>query len=75
MDKVGEGSPGHYVVFVGYAGEIADPRAAPEVYVMPSQQLADLAYVSPKGRRVVPLGSMQKVGAQYRDAWHLLGAG
>lgn len=74
VDKVGAGSPGHYVVFVGYAGRIADPRAAPEVYVVPSQQLTDLTYVSPKGRRVVPLGRMRKAGAQYRDAWHLLGA-
>jgi hypothetical protein len=75
VDKVGAGSPDHFLVLVGYAGRIADPRVVPEVYIVPSQQLTELTYVSPKGRRVVPLGRMRKAGAQYRDAWHLLTSG
>jgi hypothetical protein len=72
VDKVGDGKPGHFIVFVGYSGKIADPRVVPEVYVVPSQRLKPLTYVSPKGRRVVPLGRMRKAGTRYRDAWHLL---
>jgi hypothetical protein len=72
VDKVGEGTPAHFIVLVGYAGKIADPRSAPEVYIVPSQQLADVTYVSPKGRRVVQLGRMRRTGMRYRDAWHLL---
>jgi hypothetical protein len=72
VDKVGEGTPGHFIVLVGYAGKIADPRFAPEVYIVPSEELAEVTYVSPKGRRVVQLGRMRRTGTRYRDAWHLL---
>lgn len=72
VDKVGEGTPGHFIVLVGYAGKIADPGFAPEVYIVSSDQLAEVTYVSPKGRRVVQLGRMRRTGTRYRDAWHLL---
>jgi hypothetical protein len=72
VDNLGTGRPGHFVVFVGYAGKIADPTSVPEVYVVPSTRLAPLIYNSPKGRKVVPLGRMRKAASRYRDAWHRL---
>jgi hypothetical protein len=74
VDNIGDGEPNHFLVFVCYLGRISDTRIAPEVYVVPSRDVAHLIYVSPKGRRVVPLGRMRKQGAKYRDAWSQIAA-
>lgn len=62
----------HFLVFVGFAGKIDDPSAVPECYIVPSARLAALTYVSPKGRKVVPLSRMRKGGKAFRDAWKLI---
>ena len=69
VDNMGDGEPNHFLVFVCYLGHISDTRIAPEVYIVPSQDVVLVTYASPKGRRVVPLGRMRKQGAKYRDAW------
>jgi hypothetical protein len=74
VDNVGPGKPNHYLVFVGYVGNILDPRISPEVYVVPSVKLPKFIYTSPKQRRVVPLSKLRKLGRRYRDAWDQLTA-
>lgn len=72
VDNVKVPRPDHYLVFVCYVGKISDPTVAPEVYVVPSEELPPLIYHAPGGRRVLPLSKMRSEGAQYRDAWTLL---
>jgi hypothetical protein len=74
VDNVGEGRAGHFLVFVCYHGEIEDPRVEPEVYVVPSLDLANLIYRAPGGRRLVRLSSLRSASTQYEHAWYRLGA-
>jgi hypothetical protein len=76
VDNVRTESDNHYLVFVSFLGKISDFTVAPEVYVVPSTKLAPLVYHSPNGRRhVLPLGTMRRDAAAYRDACHLLDRG
>lgn len=73
VDKIGAGEPNHFLVFVCYLGKISDTRSTPEVYVVPSQQVVHVTYISPtKSRRVVPLGRLRKESDKYRDKWSQL---
>gem|GEM_PF-7091261 len=44
----------------------------PEIYVVPSADLAAVTYNVPGGRKVIPLSRMRKEGQSFRDAWHLV---
>ena len=73
VDNFRGGKPGHFLVLVCYRGRIDDPGEAPEVYVVPSQQIDELMYHAPRsGRRVIQLAEMRKRGSRYRDRWKLL---
>lgn len=72
VDNVGKGKEGHFVVLVCFLGKIQDPSALPEVYVLPSARLPSVTYTSPKGRKVVPLSRVRRLGKRYRDAWELV---
>jgi len=64
----------HYLVFVSFLDAIADEHAVPEVYIVPSQDVAarKLDYRNPKrSRRVVQLGSLRKAAADYEDNWEV----
>ena len=72
--------PHHFVVFVSYLGQITNPAVAPEIHIIPTQELLlprpelqgeTLVYTSPGGLLRVQIGRLRKVG-MYRDAWHLL---
>jgi len=73
VDNVKEPKRGHYLVFVSYLGKISDPEVLPEVYVLPSSQVAKHTYLSPNGKRkVVQLSQLRKNAGRYKDAWHLI---
>src|SRR5213080_1590727 len=57
VDNVRAGKPNHYLVFVCFLGKINDLTVLPEVYVMPSEKLAEFRYTSPgeAKRKVVEL--------------------
>jgi hypothetical protein len=60
------------VIFVSFLNKIADPTVLPEVYVVRSEDVADLMYRSPKGRRVVQLSTLRKKRQLYENAWQQL---
>lgn len=70
----------HFVVFVSYLGQIANPTFAPEIHVIPTGELLKprpelngntLIYKSPGGLLRVQLGRLRKIGI-FQDAWNLL---
>lgn len=73
VDNLREGGKKHFIAFVTFLGKISDPSVAPEVYIVPSDQVSSLVYRNPAGnRRVIQLGRARKEWAQYKDAWDLL---
>ena len=72
IDNVVGNKPNHFLVFVCFLGKIADPLVLPEVYVVPSSDLASITYHAPGGRRVVSLSLARQSGGQYREAWNQL---
>lgn len=73
VDNVTKTANAHFLVFVSFLGQITDHTVQPEVYVVPSTQLAPLVYHSPNGKRkVLQLSRMRKDGTQFKDAWDLL---
>jgi hypothetical protein len=76
VDNVKVGRPNHFLVFVCFLGKIADFAVLPEVYVMPSERLAEFTYTSPgeAKRKVVELRVLRKraEAKQFRNAWHLI---
>ena len=73
VDNVKKISERHFLVFVSFLGKIGDHTVPPEVYVVPSKDLAPLVYHTPNGERhVLNLSRMRKDGRQFRDAWPLM---
>lgn len=65
----------HFYVFVCYLSKIGEPEASPEVYVVPSRDIAEFVYTHlPTGREFVPLKRLRSDGAKYRHAWRLISA-
>ena len=42
MDNIGPGTASHFIVFVCFAGRIADPTSLPLVWVVPSTKVPEL---------------------------------
>jgi hypothetical protein len=75
VDNLKAGKPNHFIAFVCFLDRIRDLTVVPEVYVMPSDSVADYTYTSPgeAKRKVVELRVLRKENAkQFRDAWHLI---
>jgi hypothetical protein len=76
VDNVKMGRPNHFLVFICFLGKIGDLTVVLEVYVMPSERLAEFTYTSPgeAKRKVVELRVLRKrpEAKQFRDAWHLI---
>lgn len=72
VDNVREATERHFLVFVCFAGRIDDPDASPEVWVVPSVELAPFVYHAPGGRKVVQYGTLARDGQRFRGAWHLI---
>lgn len=73
VDNVKKVAKDHFLIFVSFLGKIGDYTVQPEVYIVPSSQLAPFVYHSPNGKRhVLQLSRMRKDGIQYRDAWNLI---
>jgi hypothetical protein len=62
----------HFVAFVCFLGKIEDPNIAPEMYIVPSEELDRLTYKAKGGRRVVQLSVMRRDGTKFRDGWKLI---
>ena len=72
VDNVKDAKPGHFLVFVCYAGKIADIEQPPEVWVVPSTKLAPLIYNAPGGRKVVQRSKLIKDAQEFKNAWPLI---
>jgi hypothetical protein len=61
--------PGHFLVFVCFVGDVHDPEAAPEVYIVASEQLAGHLAQSASLELV-----LAELGQELRapEAWHRL---
>lgn len=75
VENVRKATAQHFLVFVCFAGMIADPDATPEVWVVPSVELAPFVYHAPGGRKVVQYGTLARDGQRFRGAWHLIASG
>ncbi|QGX38425.1 hypothetical protein [Permianibacter aggregans] len=72
VDNVKELPNGHFLAFVCYHGEIANPSIPPEIWIIPAPALPEFIYQAPGGRKVVPRSGLIQRGEQYAHAWHLL---
>ena len=73
VDNLKEGRKRHFIAFVTFLGQIADPSVQPEVYIVPSDEVGALIYQNPAGdRRVIQLGRARKSWEKYKDGWGLL---
>jgi hypothetical protein len=72
VDNVKKVKDRHFLIFVCYGGQIHDPTAQPEVWVVPSASLEPFVYTAPAGRRVVPRSTLRRRAAEFKDAWRLL---
>lgn len=75
VDNLNAGKPNHFIVFVCFLDKIGDLTVVPEVYVVPSEKVADFTYTSPGAakRKVVELRIMRRENAKhFQDAWHLI---
>jgi hypothetical protein len=76
VDNLKAGKQNHYLVFVCFLDRIRDLSVLPEVYVVPSERVAEFTYTSPGAakRKVVELRVLRKPenAVKFRDAWHLV---
>lgn len=72
VNNVKDAKSGHFLVFVCYAGKIADIDHQPEVWVIPSTKLAPLIYSAPGGRKVVQRSKLMKDAQEFKNAWALI---
>jgi len=63
----------HYVVLVSYEGKIEDPlMSPPRVWVVPYTDIDRFIRTYPRGRRNVSRSAINKEGAEFENAWHLI---
>lgn len=66
----------HYVVLVSYEGKIEDSlMPAPEVWVVPFTAIDRFIRKYPGGRCSVSRSVINKGGAEFANAWHLIDCG
>lgn len=67
------GRDDHYVVFLSFKNKIDDLNTCPEIYVVPSKEVAKITYHSPNSKRkLVQLSVLRKTEQKYRDNWDCL---
>lgn len=65
--------PNHFVVFVTYLNKFDDPSVEPEVYIVPSADIAGLALSYPRsGKNVVRLSALRSHQPSYRNMWQTI---
>jgi hypothetical protein len=65
-----EGKPNHFVVFVSYLSEFDDPSVEPEVHIVPSIDVKNLAEHYPnRNKYVVRLVALRRHIPSYRNNW------
>lgn len=75
VDNLKAGKPNHFIVFVCFLDKISDLTVLPEVYVIPSEKVAEFTYTSPgeAKRKVVERRRLRKEDAiVYQDNWGLI---
>jgi len=72
VDNVKDAKKQHFLVFVCYCGKIREVDVSPEVWVIPSTNLAPFVYHAPGGRKVVQRSKLLQEATKFRNAWHLI---
>lgn len=72
IDNLKPGTTRHFVAFVCYQGNMADPTVAPVCWVVPSMDVAKLTYHAPGGRKLMRVTTLKAAGNSYLNAWHLV---
>jgi hypothetical protein len=73
MDNFSGNKPHHFIVLVSFLNKISNHSVSPEVYVVPSGDVASLLYHNPKGnRKGIQLSTVRKHAAKYSDRWDLI---
>ena len=62
VDNLKEGKPNHFIAFVCFLNKIQDLSTVPEVFVIPSERVAEFTYTSPGDakRKVVECRVLRK---------------
>lgn len=75
VDSVGPSRDDLFYALVCFSGTMQEVGTTPEVWVVPSSELAAFVYHAPGGRRVVQYTSLARDGQRFRGAWHLIAGG
>ncbi len=67
IDNVKPGNAKHFIVFVCFHGEIAEPSVSPLVWVVPSLDIHALAYNAPGGRKLMNVSTLKAKGSAYLE--------
>jgi hypothetical protein len=70
LDNFSKPTKNHYIALVSFLDRIGEPSVAPEVYILPSDEIETFIYRNPKGtRKGINLSRMRHYGQKYKDAW------
>jgi len=70
LDNFSRPRKNHYIALVSFLGRIGDCNIAPEVYILPSDDVERFIYRNPKGtRKGISLSRMRRDGRKYKNAW------
>ncbi|MEI7947213.1 MAG: hypothetical protein WCJ02_10970 [bacterium] len=73
MDNFSGMKPHHFIVFVSFLKKIDNPSVLPEVYIVPSGDIAQLLYHNPKGNRQgIRRSTIRTFSKNYQDRWDLI---
>jgi len=74
VDNFRAGRERHFLALVCFLGKIDDVATAPEIYIVPSADVAGLTYTAPGGRETIELRIIRRTGEKYRgaEAWKQL---
>ena len=61
----------HFLALVSFEGQLRTPSAIPSVWVIPARKMAPFIKKY-RTRTVISRSRVEKNGARFRDAWHLV---
>jgi hypothetical protein len=70
LDNFSKPTKNHYIALVSFLGRINDCDVAPEVYILPSDDVDQYMYYNRKrSRKGIQLSRMRREGQKYKNAW------
>ena len=70
LDNLSDPTENHFIALVSFLDRIHDCTVAPEVYILPSDEVERFIYRNPKGnRKGIRLSTMRREGTKYCNAW------